>query len=171
MENQKKNINEKTENINQTIENLKKQILKNQKKIDDLELRKLANIENIKKNAEQKIKEIKNIETERFLKKMVQIVEPIEKILEISEKLNKKEKILIEGINLTLESLFNIFKKSGVETEGKENELFNSNLHDAVFFELSKKTPPKHIISVIKKGFSFKKTSLKKAKVIVSKSE
>ncbi|QCI22641.1 nucleotide exchange factor GrpE [Buchnera aphidicola] len=151
------------------IEDLKLEIIQNQKKISDIELRKLANIENIKKNTEEKIKTIKKTETERFLKEIIPIIDCLEEILILSDKLNTKDEPLIKGIELTLQSLLNILHKLGVKIEGKKNELFNPDIHISISEELSENTLPNHIISTNKKGFTFNKVLLRKAIVKVAK--
>jgi len=154
---------------NKKIDALKLELIKNQKKINDIELRKLANIENIKKNTIEKIKKIKQTEIERFLKTVIPVIDSLEDILILSDKLNVKDKPLIKGIELTLESLLNILYKLGVKTEGKKNELFNPEIHKSISKELSDNTQPNHIISISKKGFTFNKVLLRKAEVTISK--
>ncbi|WP_284443344.1 nucleotide exchange factor GrpE [Buchnera aphidicola] len=154
---------------NQKIEDLKLEIIQNQKKISDIELRKLANIENIKKNTEDKIKKIKKTETETFLKKIIPIIDSLEDILILSDKLNIKDEPLIKGIELTLQSLLNILHKLGVKIEGQKNELFNPDIHTLMSEELSENTLPNHIISTNKKGFTFNKVLLRKAIVTIAK--
>lgn len=154
---------------NQKIEDLKLEIIQNQKKISDIELRKLANIENIKKNTEDKIKKIKKTETETFLKKIIPIIDSLEDILILSDKLNIKDEPLIKGIELTLQSLLNILHKLGVKVEGQKNELFNPDIHTLMSEELSENTLPNHIISTNKKGFTFNKVLLRKAIVTIAK--
>lgn len=177
MDNKEQKLNTQTivqkkdniEDITKTINNLQLQISENKKKINDIELRKLANIENIKKNSEDKKNIIKKIKTEQFLKQIIPIIDSLEDVLTISNKLNSKKEPLIEGIELTLKSLLNILFKLGVKIEGQEKELFNPDIHDAILTTSSKKTPPNHIISVNQKGFTLKKVLLRKAKVIISK--
>ncbi|ACL30003.1 nucleotide exchange factor GrpE [Buchnera aphidicola] len=168
-------IEEKKENLidaitvqNQKIENLKLKLLQNQKKINDIELRKLANIENIKKNTEEKIEKIKKTEIERFLKSIIPVIDSLEDILNLSTTVDIKDQPIIKGIELTLESLLNILNKLGVKIEGQKNKVFNPDIHELVSRELSKETLPNHVISVNKKGFTFNKIVLRKASVIVA---
>ncbi len=168
-------IEEKKENLidaitvqNQKIENLKLKLLQNQKKINDIELRKLANIENIKKNTEEKIEKIKKTEIERFLKSIIPVIDSLEDILNLSTTVDIKDQPIIKGIELTLESLLNILNKLGVKIEGQKNKVFNPDIHELVSRELSKETLPNHVISVTKKGFTFNKIVLRKASVIVA---
>ncbi|QCI22063.1 nucleotide exchange factor GrpE [Buchnera aphidicola] len=177
MDNQEKKLNnediekkeENIEDINKKIDSLKLQISESKKQINDIELRKLANIENIKKSTIEKIKIIKKIQTEQFLKQIIPIIDSLEDALTVSKKLNSNNTVLIEGIKLTLQSFLDTLNKLDVTIEGKEEELFDSNLHDAITIEKSNTIPPNHIISVKKKGFMLKKKLLRKAQVIVSK--
>jgi len=154
---------------NKKIDDLKLHLLNNEKKINDMQLRQLANIENIKKNTEEKIKNIKETEIEKFLKTILPIIDSLEDILKLSNTLNIKDRPLIQGIELTLQSLLNILYKLGVKIEGKKNELFNPKVHTQISTELSEKIPQNHIISIKKKGFTLNKVLLRKAIVTVSK--
>lgn len=149
------------------IAELELQLLQNKKKINDIKLRKLAKIENIKKNKEQEIKKIECYKLNKFFKKIIPVINILEEIIEISDKLNIKNTPLIQGIELTLQSLFKILYDFGVKSEGQENEIFNPNLHDCITIQSPKKTSPNHIISIIKKGLIFKQEVLRKAIVTI----
>lgn len=166
----KENIIENTVDLqNKIINDLQSKLLYNKKKIHDIELRALANIENIKKNSEEKIKKIKNIEVEKFLKKVIPVIDSLEEILVLSRQSNLENQSVIQGIKLTLQSLFNILHKLEVKIEGEKNKLFNPVMHDAILTESSEIIPPNHIIFTHKKGFTFKKVLLRKAIVTISK--
>ncbi|WAI18106.1 MAG: nucleotide exchange factor GrpE [Buchnera aphidicola (Acyrthosiphon caraganae)] len=154
---------------NQKIDNLKLELLQNQKKINDIELRKLADIENIKKNIEEKIRKIKKTEIERFLKTIIPVIDSLEEILISSNTSTIKDESVIKGIELILQSLLNILYKIGVKIEGQKNELFNPEIHTLISTESSKKIAPNHIVFTHKKGFTFNKVLLRKATVTISK--
>ncbi|UPT14558.1 nucleotide exchange factor GrpE [Buchnera aphidicola] len=155
-------------NTNQLSE-LKEKIFNNQKKIHDIQLRHLAHIENIKKDAEIKIKNIKNIKKEEFFKKIVPIIDALEDTLSLSKKLNLDEKPLVQGIKLILESLFKIIYKFGVKKEGKKNEIFNPKIHNIILTENSTEIQPDRIISIKRIGLSFNNIVIRKALVKISK--
>ncbi|QIE01923.1 nucleotide exchange factor GrpE [Buchnera aphidicola] len=167
--NQLKNINNIITCNNKKIEDLKLQLLQNKNKINDIKLRKLANMENIKKNTYEKIKNIKQYELEKFLKTMIPIIDILEDIVMLSHSLEKKDIPLVEGINLTLQSLLNILYKLGVKIEGKKNEIFNPELHNAILIEPSSNILPNHILSIKKHGLTFNKIILRKALVTIAK--
>ncbi|ALD15147.1 molecular chaperone GrpE [Buchnera aphidicola (Aphis glycines)] len=167
-----KNINNnsdiKKNHINQLIK-LKEQLSNNQKKIHDIQLRHLANIENIEKDAKIKIKNIKNTKKEEFFKKIVPIINSLEDTLSLSKKLNLDKKPLVQGIKLILESLFQIIYKFGVKTEGKENEVFNPKIHNVILTENSTEIQPDHVVSIKRIGLSFNNVVIRKALVTISK--
>ncbi|MCV5003895.1 nucleotide exchange factor GrpE, partial [Escherichia coli] len=80
-----------------------------------------------------------------------------------------KDKALIQGVELTLQSLLNILLKLGVKIKGQKNELFDSKIHTPIFVESSEKTLPNHIISIKKKGLTFNNILLRKAIVTIPK--
>lgn len=167
--NTEKNINDTCLTLNKKIQDLKNQLLENKKKINDIELRKLANLENINKNTTEKINKIKNTETEKCLKKIIPIIDSLENILELSTTLNIKDKPLIKGIELTLQSLLNILFKLGVKTTGKKNEMFNPDIHEVIATQMSDSIPDNHILLIQKTGFVLNKMILRKAKVTLVK--
>ncbi|CAL4326248.1 nucleotide exchange factor GrpE [Buchnera aphidicola] len=163
------NINDIDALQNKKIYDLKNRLLENKRKIDDIELRKLANIENINKNTKEKINKIKNTETQKCLKKIIPVINSLEDILALSETLDIKDKPLIKGIELTLQSLLNILFKLGVKTEGKKNEIFNSDIHDIFETKTFDDIENNHIVLVHKKGLTLDKIILRKAIVTISK--
>ncbi|QIQ41232.1 MAG: nucleotide exchange factor GrpE [Buchnera aphidicola (Aphis urticata)] len=167
-ENTNDNTKIKNIDINQLNE-LKEELSKNQKKIHDIQLRHLAYIENIKKNAEIEIQNIKNIKKEEFFTKIIPIINTLEDTLSLSKKLNLDQKPLIQGIQLTLESLFKIIYQFGVKIEGKKNEIFNPQIHNVILTEKSKEIQPDHVISIQRIGLSFNNIVLRKALVTISK--
>lgn len=170
-EDQQENIYDVVEEQNQKVEDLKLKLSQNQNKIHDIKLRTLAKIENIKKNALEQIKDIKKNEIEKFLKKIMPMIDYLEDILILSQTLSleKKDQSLIEGIELTLQSLLNILYKIGVRVEGKKNELFNPQLHTLIATESSVDILPNYIISTKKHGFTFNQVLLRKAIVKIAK--
>lgn len=147
---------------------LKEKLLNNKKKIHDIQLRHLAYIENIKKDAEIKIKNIKNTKKEEFFKKIIPIIHTLEDALFFSNKLKLEKDSLIQGIQLILESLLKTMCNFGVKIEGKTNEIFNPKIHNVILTENSKKIQPNHVISVKRNGFSFNNIILRKAFVTLS---
>lgn len=167
-ENTNDNTKIKNIDINQLNE-LKEKLSKNQKKIHDIQLRHLAYIENIKKNAEIEIKNIKNIKKEEFFKKIIPIINILEDTLSLSKKLNLDKEPLIKGIQLILESLFKIIYQFGVKIEGRKNEIFNPKIHNVILTENSTEIQPDHVISIQRIGLSFNNIVLRKALVTISK--
>ncbi|QCI18173.1 nucleotide exchange factor GrpE [Buchnera aphidicola (Aphis nasturtii)] len=167
-ENTNDNTKIKNIDINQLNE-LKEKLSKNQKKIHDIQLRHLAYIENIKKNAEIEIKNIKNIKKEEFFKKIIPIINILEDTLSLSKKLNLDKEPLIQGIQLILESLFKIIYQFGVKIEGRKNEIFNPKIHNVILTENSTEIQPDHVISIQRIGLSFNNIVLRKALVTISK--
>jgi len=151
------------------IEQLQSQLIDSQKKVKNIQLRQLANIENIKKNAEIKIKKIKNTQTENFFKNIIPLVDSFGDLLLYSRTLQKKDETLIRGIKLTLKSLLSTMCKFGITIEGNINEQFNPKIHHAISIKSCTTVLPNHIIAIKKQGFTFNKILLRKAIVIISK--
>lgn len=150
------------------IIDLRKKISNIKNDIIDIQLRGQAKIENIRKKSEQDIKIIKNSQLEKFAKKILPIIDSLEEILKIADQKKNQEKIMVQGIILTLKSMLNIISKFGIKREGQKNTIFQSHLHQSILSKKSKKTQSNHIISVIQHGYTLNGTILRKAKVEIS---
>ncbi|WP_422667132.1 nucleotide exchange factor GrpE [Buchnera aphidicola] len=169
--NELKKHHKNIDDIDKKIEELKSKLEYSKKNIHDIKLRQLAEIENIEKNVKNKIQKIKQTEQEIFLKKILSIIDQLEETLSISEKIELKNEPVIEGINLTLQSLWSNISKLGVFLVGQKNEAFDSNIHDSLSEKFSTTIPVNHIMHVHKKGYVWNKIVLRKAVVTISKKE
>ncbi|WP_343192311.1 nucleotide exchange factor GrpE [Buchnera aphidicola] len=157
--------------INKTVldeTKLQEEINQINKQIKEIKLRGQAKIDNIRKINQSNIKLIKYNKLEEFSKKILPIIDYLEEIIKISHKKNIQNSNIIQGLELTLQSLLNIIEKFGIKREGKENELFQDHLHQSVSNQTSEIIPPNHIISVIKFGYTLNNIVLRKALVQLS---
>ena len=76
---------------------------------------------------------------------------------------------LKEGVELTLKGLVDTLKKVGVEEIKASGELFDPNLHEAIFQEEDNTTKPGTIIQEIQKGYLLNKRLIRPSLVSVSK--
>ncbi|CAL4042445.1 Protein GrpE [Buchnera aphidicola (Tetraneura ulmi)] len=177
--NKEKNNKIEIENPSRNLEfskeikiNLQKKINNLKKKIFDVQLRTQANIENLKKDTQKKIKEIKKQKKEEIITNLIPIVDNFEKINEqIKKNQTIKNEKIIEGISLTLFNLKNDLKKIGVQPIILKNKIFNPNFHETQNkFKFDEKKIYK-IKSTVKKGYIYKNKILRKSIVLIDDSK
>ena len=118
----------------------------------------------------EKIKEVSESADKNLIKQLLTVVDNLEKAVIYSEDENSFA-ALKEGIELTLKGLSDTLKKSGVEEIKASGELFDPNIHEAVFQEEDNTKKPGTIIQEIQKGYLLNKRLIRPSLVSVSKSK
>ncbi|CAL4320108.1 Protein GrpE [Buchnera aphidicola (Thelaxes suberi)] len=152
--------------IQDDIKILKKNITDLEKEELNIKLRTQAEIENIHKRISIKKKQIEQDIYVKFTQNIISLIDEFETIYSQINALNKTIKNKnIEGIKLIIKSFFNIISKYNIKKIGCIDDEFNNDLH-----EIDKNTiiqnnkEKKYFISkIIKSGYSFKNTVLRKA--------
>jgi molecular chaperone GrpE len=131
-------------------------------------IRSCADLENFRKRVEKEKKEIVAFANDRLMKELLQVVDNMERALSHID--NKTDiESLKEGVGLTIDQLFSILKKFGLERISAVGERFNPNIHEAVSHEESNKHEPESVIKEFQKGYMLKGRLLRPAMVAVSR--
>ncbi|MEE9591258.1 MAG: nucleotide exchange factor GrpE [Thermodesulfobacteriota bacterium] len=131
-------------------------------------LRSCADLENFKKRMEKEKTEIVDFANDRLVKELLQVVDNMERALSHID--NKTDiESLKEGVGLTIDQLFSILKKFGLEQISAVGERFNPNIHEAVSHEESNNHEPESVIKEFQKGYMLKGRLLRPAMVAVSR--
>ncbi|XBC42450.1 MAG: nucleotide exchange factor GrpE [Buchnera aphidicola (Meitanaphis elongallis)] len=166
IQNEKKH---KENNCFSNINPLNEQILNIKKNIIDIKLREQAEIENIKKKADLKIKEIEKTQLQHFCVHLIPILDNLKNIGKTIHKLNVKHNKIVEGISLTLKSLLHTIQKFDLVIENKKNIKFNSFLHQTEPNEQLDNVNTYYVTSIIKDGYICQGKIIRKATVRVKK--
>ena len=134
----------------------------------DLYIRCQADIENMKKRFQKEKEGLVKYSNESLIKQFLTVVDNLEKAIIHSEDQNSLP-ALKEGIELTLKGLVDTLKKAGVEEIKASGELFDPNLHEAIFQEEDNTKKPGTIIKEIQKGYLLNKRLIRPSLVSVSK--
>ncbi|QCI23210.1 nucleotide exchange factor GrpE [Buchnera aphidicola] len=166
--NQTKNIPNQRDSFN-NINQLNEKILNIKKNIVDIKLREQAEIENIKKRTDKKIKEIEKTQLQYFCTKLIPILDDLNNIKNIAHTLNIEHNKIVKGISLTLKSLLNTIKQCNIIVENKINIKFNPLLHQTESNEQLNDTDSYYVSSIIKDGYICQDTIIRKATVNIKK--
>jgi molecular chaperone GrpE len=154
---------------NEDIENLKKLNEELQAKLDEC-LRAYAKCENDKKIMKKEADAMIDYAYEKFAKDLLPVVDSLElAISHASEMENKEEGFdkLVEGVELTLKKMLDVFKNHGIEPV--EHEEFNPEYHQAVQHVQSDEHEDGQIVDIYQKGYKLKDRVIRPSMVTINK--
>lgn len=133
-------------------------------------MRALADAENARKRSERDRREAEQYGGSKLSRDMLPVYDNMKRALEaVTEDQRKENAALLEGIELTMKELLNVFKKHGIERIAPEvGDRFDPQLHQAMFEAPVPDTKAGDIIQVSAEGFMLHDRLLRPAQVGVS---
>lgn len=153
------------------IAELEVQLAEAQGGVREAQIRAQAEIENIRRRAEQDVEKAHKFALEKFANELLPVIDSLERALEVADKTNPELTSMVEGIELTLKSLLGAVRKFGVEVIGDVNVPFNPELHQAMSMMESEDVAPNHVLMVMQRGYSLNGRLLRPAMVAVAKAK
>ncbi|SFC80653.1 nucleotide exchange factor GrpE [Tropicimonas isoalkanivorans] len=133
-------------------------------------MRALADAENARKRGERDRREAENYGGSKLARDMLPVYDNLNRALEsVGEEQKETAAALIEGIELTMRELLNVFEKHGIKRIKPEiGEKFDPQIHQAMFEAPVPATVAGDIIQVMAEGFLLHDRLLRPAHVGVS---
>ncbi len=166
-ENVQKNEEKNTEQID--VEALLKENEELKQKLDEA-LRAYAKCENDKKILKKEADALVDYAYEKFAKDLLPVVDSLELAIAHAKEIENKEEAfdkLIEGVELTLKKMLDVFKNHGIEPV--EHEEFNPEVHQAVQHVESEEHDEGAIVDIYQKGYKLKNKLLRPSMVTINK--
>ena len=135
----------------------------------DSVLRARAEVDNIRRRAEQDVEKAHKFALEKFANELLPGIDSVERAVELADKQNTDLHAMIEGVELTLKSLYSAMNKFGVEPVDQVGCPFNPDVHQAMSMVESAEHPANHIVMVLQKGYTLNGRLIRPAMVMVSK--
>jgi molecular chaperone GrpE len=140
---------------------------------DDLRdrfMRALADAENTRKRGERDRREAEMYGGTKLARDLLPVYDNLQRALDsMTDEQREKDKALIEGVELTMRELVNVFKKHGIEPiVPQPGDAFEPQQHQAVFEAPVPGTKAGEIIQVMAAGFMIHERLLRPAQVGVS---
>jgi molecular chaperone GrpE len=133
-------------------------------------LRVQAEMQNLRRRTEQDVERAHKYGQEKFASELLVVIDNLERALQAVENPeDERIKPLCDGVQLTLKSFTDCFKKFTIEQIDPLGEPFNPQLHQAVVMHESPDAEPNTVISVMQKGYTLHGRVLRPAMVVVSK--
>lgn len=133
-------------------------------------MRALADVENTRKRGERDRREAEQYGGSKLARDMLPVYDNLKRALDAaSEEQREQDKALLDGVELTMRELLNVFKKHGVEPiEPTIGDRFDPQAHQAMFEAPVPGTKAGDIIQVLAAGFMIHERLLRPAQVGVS---
>ncbi len=133
-------------------------------------LRVQAEMQNLRRRTEQDVERAHKYGQEKFASELLVVIDNLERTLQAVENPDDERiKALCDGVQLTLKSFIDCFKKFSIEQIDPLGEPFNPQLHQAVVMHEAPDAEPNTVISVMQKGYTLHGRVLRPAMVVVSK--
>ncbi|XP_068642222.1 grpE protein homolog 2, mitochondrial-like isoform X1 [Aristolochia californica] len=162
----------------------KEELLKaKQKEVElmkDKALRSYAEMENVIERTKRESENLKKFAIQSFAKSFLDVADNLSRASSVGkDSLPKVEqstdpaegarrlKELLEGVEMTVKQLTEVFKKFGVEKYDPLDELFDPNRHHAVVQIPDPSKPPGTVAAVIKTGYTLHDRIIRPAEVVV----
>lgn len=136
----------------------------------DRHMRTLADLENLRKRAEKDRREAAIYGGQKLSRDMLPVFDSLDKALSlVDEETRGRAKGLVDGLELTLRELTNIFARHGIERITPQlGDMFDPHLHEAMFEAPVPNFTAGQIIQVVSEGFRLHEHLLRAAQVGIS---
>ena len=136
----------------------------------DIQLRAQAEIQNIRRRAEQDVEKAHKFALEKFSKELLTVVDNLERGLAALDNAVTDEttQALVDGVEMTHKEFISTLGKFGVEAVGVVGEAFNPELHQAISMQPVEGIESNHISVVLQKGYTLQGRVLRPAMVMVA---
>lgn len=133
-------------------------------------MRAMADAENSRKRSDRDRREAENYGGSKLARDMLPVFDNLKRAIDtITDEQREAQAALIEGIELTMRELLNVFKKHGIDALAPEvGDKFDPNIHEAMFEASVPGTKAGDIIQVMNVGFMIHDRLLRPAQVGVS---
>lgn len=177
--NHQKEIDEKNEmqaqiiELTNTVSDLEKRISDTKKENDDLKeqlIRKVAELENIRKRSIKEKQEMIDYANERLLFNLISVLDDLNNAVNAS-KSNSDFNALQTGIEMIQQKAIKLFEDAGVKNmESPIGKPFDLNLQEAMM-RMPSELPEDSVVQVIQNGYMIHDKVLRHARVITSAGE
>ena len=133
-------------------------------------MRALADAENARKRADKDRREAENYGGSKLSRDLLPIYDNLKRAIDaVTDDMDENAKALMEGVELTMRELLNVFRKHGIEPiSPKVGDRFDPKIHQAMFEAPLSGTSSGDIIQVSTEGFKLHDRLLRPAQVGVS---
>ena len=138
--------------------------------LQDKHIRLKAEFENFRKRKNKEISALLQYDGEGVIRDILPIIDDIERMVKSALKTDTdNEKSLIEGMNILKSKIQRFLEIKNIEPFGKEGEVLDPELHDAMLTQKDDKKEDNTVLSVFEIGYRYHDKVIRHAKVVVNK--
>ena len=163
--NSKKNAKKNNTKADKNIK-INKELDKKIVELENKNLRLLADFDNLKKRKNEEISNLLKFSGESLIKDLLVVFDDLDRLKNQSDKVDSS--VFHNGIKLMSDKLYKILSNYNIDKFDSLGEMFDSNIHDAMMVQESKKKK-NLIIEEFEKGYKYNDKIIRHSKVIVSK--
>ena len=135
----------------------------------DQVLRHQAEVQNVKRRAEQDVEKARKYALERFCNELLPVVDSLEMAILSEPPEQEDSESILKGVKLTLKMFVDTLAKFNLEQMNPEGEPFDPKLHQAVSMVENNEVEPNTVLSVMQRGYILSGRLIRPAMVVVSK--
>ncbi|MBN1479733.1 nucleotide exchange factor GrpE [candidate division KSB1 bacterium] len=135
----------------------------------DQYLRMQAELQNYKRRIEQRMQEWRLYAAKEIVSQLLPVIDDFEILF--NHHREGTEEICVDGVKMIYNKLLSSLVELGLEPIEAEGKQFDPNLHEAVMAEESDEVEEGRVLKVWQRGFLYKDTLLRPAKVITAKAK
>lgn len=154
----------------QQLEESRAEVEALQKELAELQPRAQAEIQNIRRRAEQDVEKAHKFGLEKFANELLPVVDSLERAIEASQGEGEQLQAIREGVEMTLNLFLSSMEKFNVEQVNPEGQPFNPEHHQAMSMVPAEGVAPNTVVTVVQKGYLLNGRLMRPAMVMVAKS-
>jgi molecular chaperone GrpE len=133
-------------------------------------LRVQAEMQNLRRRTELDVEKAHKFGQEKLSAELLAVMDNLERALQVAvDRENESVKSLLQGVELTLKSFSDCFRKFGIEQLDPLGEPFDPQVHQAMVMQENPNVDPDTVTAVMQKGYILHGRVLRPAMVMVSK--
>lgn len=134
----------------------------------DQVLRTQAEMQNVRRRAEQDVEKARKFALERFSKDLLPVLDNLERAIDSADQENEQLKPLREGVELTQKNFLEVLARFNLERLDPVGEPFDPQMHEAISMVPAPDAEPNTVINVAQKGYALNGRVIRAAMVVVS---
>jgi molecular chaperone GrpE len=135
----------------------------------DQAIRAKAEVQNVRRRAEQDVEKAHKFALEKFAKELLPIIDGLEKAVEAEITAGNEVTPLREGVEMTLSMFLSGVKKFNLEQIDPVGQPFDPALHEAMSMVPAPDAEPNTVIAAMQKGYTLNGRLVRPAMVIIAK--
>ncbi len=133
-------------------------------------LRVQAEMQNLRRRTELDVEKAHKFGQEKLSAELLAVMDNLERALQVAvDRENESVKSLLQGVELTLKSFSDCFRKFGIAQLDPLGETFDPQVHQAMVMQENPNVDPDTVTAVMQKGYTLHGRVLRPAMVMVSK--